>query len=180
MATRKIVLLAVAGVALSGCVFQRMDTGLRNLVGQDIHAAVNAIGYPNGQRQILGDTIYVWSTRSDATFIMPTTSTTAGMVGNVPIYGTTTSYQAVSGTYACTIEIAVDASNRIKRYEWKGNVGGCSSYANRLANVPAASVVSQPIVQLKADVRCKVPNQEAIGFFESAAKCDAAGGTVVR
>jgi hypothetical protein len=129
---KNIAIVALAALGLGGCVAQNMNAGLNNLMGQNIHAAVDRIGYPNDQRQILGDTVYVWGTSQNTVIPMSTMNTTTGMVGGVPVYGTTTSTNFVPVNFNCTIQIATTPDGTIKNWRWSGNMGGCSSYANAL------------------------------------------------
>jgi hypothetical protein len=127
-------ILAVVGLALglSGCLSDQMNTGLSFMVGQNIQFAVSRLGYPDGQREMLGDTIYVWSTSREVNLPMMTTSTTTGSVGTVPIYGQTMSTQFVPANFNCTIELGAGPDNIIKSWQWSGNIGGCMQYARAL------------------------------------------------
>ena len=124
-------MLLVAAV-LSGCVAENMNKGLQGLVGEDIHIAVARLGYPSTQRQMLGDTIYVWGSSQNAVMPLTTSNYTTGMVGGTPVYGTTTNTTLVPVNYNCTIQLAVDSSGIIKSWQWNGNMGGCAQYANSL------------------------------------------------
>jgi hypothetical protein len=131
MARRISALLFVLGL-LSGCVSQNMNAGLQGLLGRDIHVAVDKLGYPNQKRQMLGDTIYVWAISDTSMGVVPITDTTTGHVGSVPIAATTTSYVPTVENLHCEIELAVGANNIIKHWEWRGNMGACAGWANRL------------------------------------------------
>jgi hypothetical protein len=129
---KKLVVLVVVAFTLSGCVSQRMNEGLNNLMGQNIQVAVDRLGYPDGQRTMLGDTIYVWSASHNTMLPMSTTSMTSGSVGTLPVYGTTTNTSFVPANLNCTIQISTFPDKTIKSYQWSGNNGGCSPYANAL------------------------------------------------
>jgi hypothetical protein len=131
-AMKGMVIAIIASLSLCGCVAQRMDEGLRALLGQDIHEAVRRLGYPDAQRKMSGDTIYVWGTSRDEVLPMSTTSTTSGMVGSAPVYGTTTSTELVPANFNCKIELAVDSNSIIKNFRYTGNAGGCAAYARAL------------------------------------------------
>jgi hypothetical protein len=135
--TREIVMrrwmtCAVAAVLLTGCVGQRLEKGLNSLLGQPATVAVARLGYPDGEREIMGDKIYIWSTSHQAALPVTNTSTTTGSVGGVPVYGQTTGTAWVPVTARCTIQLAVDASGQIKHYQYQGNPMGCSGYARML------------------------------------------------
>ena len=100
---KRIVALLLAVISLSGCVGQHMDEGLSNLVGQNISVAVARLGYPDSKREMMGDTIYVWGRSQNSVMPMSNTSTTTGMVGGAPVYGTTTSTSYVPVNYNCSI-----------------------------------------------------------------------------
>ena len=90
------------------------------------------LGYPDGERQIMGDTIYIWSTSHNTSMPLVNTSNTTGMVGNVPVYGTTSSTQWVPMNFNCTVQFAVGPDSIIKGYKWSGNEGGCKGFARAL------------------------------------------------
>ena len=110
---KRIAAFVLAVLDLAGCVPQRMDDGLQSLIGQNIQAAVGKLGYPDGQRTMLGDTIYIWNT---------------GHQGALPIAGT-----VVPFSFNCTIQIATTPDGTIKQPQWAGNVDGCRGYATVLA-----------------------------------------------
>jgi hypothetical protein len=129
---KKLLVIAFLGL-LCSCVAQNMNSGLTYLLGQDIRVAVSKIGYPNEKREMLGDRLYIWGVKNTETAIVPVLSgSTNGYIGTVSINTTTTSMVPITNTYYCSIELAVDSNNRITHYEWRGNMGGCASYANRL------------------------------------------------
>ncbi|MFI4985894.1 MAG: hypothetical protein ACHQF3_00475 [Alphaproteobacteria bacterium] len=129
---RQAVLALITVLCLTGCVAQNINDGLNGLMGQNIQAAVARLGYPDAQRTMLGDTIYVWSSNHSAALPVTSTNTTVGTVGTMPVYGTTTSTEWVPVNYNCTIQIATDADGTMKHYQWSGNMGGCASYARAL------------------------------------------------
>lgn len=126
--------LILSALLLIGCVEPgpQIDSGLTLLIGQDIHAAIDRLGYPASQREIAGDTVYTWSTDRRTTMTLPTTHTTTGNVDGTPFYATTTGTEDIPLHFHCAIQIATDGVGKIKRYEWEGNRGGCGRYARRL------------------------------------------------
>lgn len=122
---------AFIAALLCGCGLS-MEKSLKPLVGQNIDVAVAKLGYPDSQRTTPGDTIYLWSTQTQSSARM-FTSTGGGMVGRVggdP--GMMNSYAGatVPLTAICNIRMAVDTSNTIKRYAWQGN--DCGVYLRAL------------------------------------------------
>jgi hypothetical protein len=118
--------------AVAGCTtFSQLEDGLNALVGRSESEAFNAFGYPNGQQVFGADTVYVWGRSRNTTMFLPQTKTTTGYVGTTPVYGTTTSTQAIPMNFNCTIKVIVN-SGIIKTWEYDGNMGGCESYIKRL------------------------------------------------
>lgn len=120
-------------VALAGCATTRLNDGLKKYLGHDVKEVVDRLGYPTGQRSVMGDTIYIWSQSENSTFPMPTTSRTTGQVAGMPVSGTTTGTEWVPMNFSCTIQIAVSDAGYIKNIQWEGNQRGCSSYANAIS-----------------------------------------------
>jgi len=122
----------IAGLSLGGCVSQNMDAGLQGLVGQDIHAAIARLGYPNSQRSVASDTVYTWSVSQTVTLPMTTGNPVFVTVGGVPASGLATSTSYVPVNYNCMIDLGAGANGIVKNYHWTGNIGGCSHYADAL------------------------------------------------
>jgi hypothetical protein len=116
---RRIVVIVLVTFGLTGCVPQRMNDGMQSLVGQNIQAAVAKLGYPDTQRTMLGDTIYIWSTSSQGGALAVAMSPTMSAV--VPL------------NFNCTIQIATTSDGTIKQAQWSGNADGCRGYASALA-----------------------------------------------
>ena len=144
---KKICLIVVTlGLLLGGCVFQQLESGLNKMTGEDISYAVRIWGYPNAKREMFGKTIYIWSTQSSGSMVLPTTtyqpgttSTTYGTVGNTTYSGTTytsgqtvTTYQTYNYNYNCTIELIVNSQGIIESWQYNGNAGGCGRFTRNL------------------------------------------------
>lgn len=127
------VFAGLLALALAACATRQLNEGLKGLMGQNIQTAVSRLGYPDGQRTMMGNTIYIWSGSHSAAIPLMTTSSTSGMVGGTPVYGTTTNTNWVPVNYNCTIQIATDSDGVIKSYQWSGNEGGCRQYANAIS-----------------------------------------------
>lgn len=125
----KITVLLLA-LLTSACATRHLTQGLQGLVGQNIQAAVARLGYPNGQREIMGDTIYVWSINRNVVLPMTNTTTSSGVVGGTPYYGTTSSPGFMPMQLACTVQIATTPDGTIKSFQWEGNEAGCRRYAS--------------------------------------------------
>ncbi len=122
-------LIGMTILLLCGCVESRMNNGLHTLVGHDIHDAMRIFGYPTGQRTVMGDTVYVWSSNGQMMMPMTTTSNAYGSVGNTPYYGTSNSTSFQPMATMCTVQLAVDTNGIIKSSQWEGNMAGCNRYA---------------------------------------------------
>ena len=133
MNTKKRLSLFFIATGLVGCATcGQLEAGLNALVGRPEQDAFSALGYPSGQQQFAGDKVYVWGQSRNATMFMPQTSTTTGYVGTTPVYGSTTSMQAIPMNFNCTIKVIVDGGGTIKTWEYDGNMGGCKPYIDRL------------------------------------------------
>lgn len=128
----KIAVIAIASLTLTGCMTARMNDGLNTMLGKPISYAVGRLGYPDGQREMMGDTLYVWSTNHQAVLPVYNASSTTGTVGGTPFYGTTSSMGLMRAQAYCTIQIAVTPQGLIKTYQWNGNPIGCRGYASAL------------------------------------------------
>jgi hypothetical protein len=113
------VLLMLGALGLAGCMQQRMNNGLQALVGQNIQVAVAELGYPDTQRTMFGDTIYIWSASGPGGAIALQTSPT--MTAFMPLRAN------------CTIQIATAPDGTIKQGSWRGNQAGCQPYMSQLA-----------------------------------------------
>lgn len=127
---KKTIITALFALFLAGCATAQLQKGLAGLLGQNIREATARLGYPDGQRQIMGDTIYIWSTTREAVMPYLNTTRTVGMVGNTPVYGTTSSLAFVPFQAACTIQLGAASDGMIKSYQWSGNQAGCEGYAS--------------------------------------------------
>ncbi len=130
---KKACLVLTVLAMLSGCAtFGQMEEGLNALMGKDAMVAFDVLGYPSGKQQFGSDTVYVWSVSSSGALVLPQTSTTYGTVGMTPVYGTTTYNQVVPVNYNCLIKLVADSNDRLVKWEYNGNIGGCRNYISRL------------------------------------------------
>lgn len=124
-------------VILSGCAtFGQMEDGLHGLIGQDVSAAVNVLGFPSSEREIAGMKLVEWGRSNSAAIMMPTTSTTTGYaqsgVRTATFSSATTSAVPMNLNFQCHIALQVDSNNVIRRYQYEGNLGGCAPYIRAL------------------------------------------------
>jgi hypothetical protein len=137
-----VVLLAAA--MLGGCsTFRHLDNGLTSLVGHHESVAFDALGYPTSAQQFGGDTVYSWVNTENGAIIIPQTETSRGRVGNKRATFTTTYNQAVPYNWSCIVKVITNDAGMIKKWEYKGNRGGCEYYAKRLKNYQFPLVLPQ-------------------------------------
>jgi hypothetical protein len=95
--------LSLVVALLAGCASEMMKSGTDRLIGQPLSAAIERLGFPTEERTIAGMKVYVW-----------TTST------------------ILEGTQSqCTIR-AIMKGDVIGSWDWEGNEGRCSGYAQSL------------------------------------------------
>lgn len=100
------VLAVLAAVPLAGCLtsISTISTGMNNLKGQPIGAAIAKLGLPNEEATIAGQKTYTWRT----------------------------SQIAGGDQYQCRIRVIM-AGDVIGSYEGRGDLGSCSGYAGKLS-----------------------------------------------
>lgn len=130
---KRSILSATLGVVLTGCATMgQLEEGLAQLVGLPEQEAFKALGYPDAKEQFGSDIVYFWGQTRSTIIFMPQTSSTISYVGNTPIYGTTTTTQAVPVQYSCTIKGITGSDGIIKTWEHNGSAGGCEPYIDRV------------------------------------------------
>lgn len=122
-------------LALTGCIAMTGDwlrDDLKAYKGHDIHELAAKIGFPAGEREIMGQHLYVWAT--DNTGLLPVTSLSSGFgnVGGASYSGFATTTSLHSVRFHCTLEIGVDAQGVITSAQFQGNNGGCRQYVRQL------------------------------------------------
>lgn len=109
-----------------------IQTGLERYRGHDARELAAVLGYPDSQRAVMGDIVYVWRTDQTAPIPNFNMQTTSGMVGSTPYYANTTESQPMYVHLQSTIEVSVDPNNAVKTYHLDGQGGACWPYANAL------------------------------------------------
>jgi hypothetical protein len=111
---REVLVAAAMALAASGCgrtPFPVLETELGILKGQPAKAVFDKLGDPNGNEEIAGEKVYVWSAANNNSF--------PGAAAN-----------AID--FECTVRVFVDKKQNISHYDFKGNVAGCAPFAHRL------------------------------------------------
>ena len=99
----RVVAIAIACIAVAGCVGDTIKKGMSPLVGQPLDAAIAKLGVPTSESTVANRKVYVWSTRN-----------------------------LVEGTeYRCQIRVVMNG-DVIGTFDWEGNNGGCQRYASML------------------------------------------------
>jgi hypothetical protein len=137
MKIRNALLVAAVSTLVTGCMtWGGFQERLGGLIGEPIDTAIDHWGYPNGERTIAGHHIYVWASNSTGVITLPQTTygtaTAFSKYGTATAYGTSTTYVPMAVNYGCQIELEVDMENRITRYSYHGNRGGCMQYYRQL------------------------------------------------
>lgn len=110
-----------------------LKAGLSALVGQDIHAAISRLGYPETQRTIPGDAVYRWIATNEYDLTAPRASTTSGYTAfGDPFFASSTTEETQHVSLRCTLDIATNADGKIAHYQWAGDVSTCGKYAEAL------------------------------------------------
>jgi len=118
---------ALLATLLCGCGLS-MDKSLKPMVGHNLEVAVAKLGNPNSQQAASGETIYVWSSTTQGSALMMPGTTGGGMtkLGSDPTVMSSFASALVPFAATCSVAMAVDATNTITRYAWRGN--DCSHY----------------------------------------------------
>jgi hypothetical protein len=117
---KRILLVFILFVMLTGCVSTHMNKGLQELSGKDIKTAFSVLGYPN-EKHVYGDeVVYIWSKKSPIAYYPAGRYTGKAQVSPV--------------SNDCTIRLVSDSRGKIKHCEWSGREQACQSYASKLRN----------------------------------------------
>jgi len=136
-------ILAATTLILTGCATEPppapmpnnwdvINAGIQRYRGRDVRELAAVLGYPDSQRAVMGDLVFVWHTDMNAPVPNFNTQTTTGMVGTTPYFENTTQSQPLLVHLQCTIEVATDENGAVKTYHLDGQSGACWRYANAL------------------------------------------------
>lgn len=106
---------------LSACASSPVGPGLQALQGKNIRTAIDHLGYPDYEQEIVGDKVYTWSTREIVTDVYPVATHHGRRGGGYR-------YVPDTYTYSCTIKIITDQNDVIKTSQAASRSGGCSTY----------------------------------------------------
>lgn len=121
--------ILIAPLLLAGCMTSRLEKGLGSLTGQPVSYAAAKLGYPDGERTIMGDHLYIWSTDHQA--IIPVATGSVGQFGGIGY--SQTNYGLMAARAQCTIQLKVSANDIVESWQYKGNRMGCRPYAHALS-----------------------------------------------
>ncbi|MGC1497815.1 MAG: hypothetical protein WA790_18570 [Sulfitobacter sp.] len=141
----------LCALLLSACTtFEDIDQGLSLLEGRPIDDLIGILGFPDGEQNIAGRKLVVWSSSQNVTTVTPVTNYSSGTANAYgtggyaygTYSGTTTSYVPSTVNYNCTIKVQIDRANRIVGHDFEGNIGGCERYAQAIRNALPSSTGS--------------------------------------
>lgn len=124
-------------VLLSACAssVEQLNLGLSQLQGQTVETAVQYLGYPDAEQDIMDKKVYVWDTSGTYRVDVPKTSTITTPGGKS---ATVTYNQTSYNSYACRIRLFT-SQGRVDAYDLQGDSAGCHAYAKQLEPLlPAA------------------------------------------
>lgn len=130
--SRATLMIVVLSVVSACSTFSDIEQGLSGFVGRPADHVFAALGFPEGEQRIAGQTVYVWGNAFSMTLPQTNTATTTGYVGTTPYSGTTSYTSSTTYNYNCTIRVMVDERNIVRRWDYQGNIGGCSQFASML------------------------------------------------
>ena len=119
-------------ILLSACAADPIGPGLQALQGRSIQTAIEYLGYPDNQQEIVGDTVYSWVDEGIYTDTYPITGTDYGRFEVDGRRGTyenrRQTYISEVNSYRCTIRAVTTEQDIIKHTEAKSVGQGCYRY----------------------------------------------------
>ncbi|MDC1341957.1 hypothetical protein N8222_09170 [Oceanospirillaceae bacterium] len=118
---KRIIVLGMLLTFVSACSggFGTMDRIMQSWEGATLDEVVSQWGYPSGQQEFNGRTIYHWD--RNATMTLPSSTTgTANVIGNTAYINTVT-YGGGSSNWACRRSLEVDENGGVVSWQWGGN-----------------------------------------------------------
>lgn len=124
---------------LSACATDTMKDGLPYLVGKPIQNAINYLGYPDDQKTIAGQDIYIWhyekTFTTTQTVYTPYSGTAYGMGGGMSYSGQASSVVPEVHNNYCNIRLIADKKGIVRHFDGEGNNGGCRHYADSVERI---------------------------------------------
>lgn len=109
---------------LSGCTtFEQMHNGLQMLKGRNIKVAFDVLGKPSYKKIEHDETIYTWSASESSVFV-----SSQGVSGKAAL----NHYQIAIEKHHCVIHLLADSFDDIIGWRYRGDLGGCKKYIDRL------------------------------------------------
>ena len=117
---------------LAGCAGEIIQKKMQPLIGFPVSHVFEKLGLPDAEDEVAGLKFYVWGTQASGSYPLPQYNT--GTIHSP--YGTSTysytTYLQHSYNEFCQIRVFVDSLDRVTTYDFKGNEGGCSVFADQL------------------------------------------------
>lgn len=134
----------LAALPLAACAsYERLDSGLNTLVGQDREVAIARLGFPDEQREIAGKDVFIWETGFrwyDRGGYYGGCSQRYGGIRSMSCVG----FAPSIASNHCQVRVIAEKSGKITDVDRQGDVGACQTFANRLqAGVPISGAAPQ-------------------------------------
>lgn len=107
---------------------ERMDHAVAFFRGQNARIAIERLGYPTSQREILGDTVFEWTTDRYDSLAVPTVGRTVGEIDGATYSGSTYGTAHIGVHVFCRIQLGTTADGQVKSTGWNGDERGCTPY----------------------------------------------------
>lgn len=121
-------------ITMTSCVSNEdINRGKQAFVGKPIKEAISYFGYPDNEKNIAGDKVYIWTNAYSQNLVLPNNTTTTGYVGGQYINATTYGTQVRQSNHQCILIMATSLDNTIKHVDYKGSLGACEKYMRMLA-----------------------------------------------
>ena len=106
---------------------------MQPMIGQPASNVFEKLGLPHAEGEVAGRKFYVWATQDSGSILLPQQNTGTIYSGYRTSTYTYTTYVPMAYNHACRFRIFVNPEDRITTYDFEGNEGGCSTFANRLS-----------------------------------------------
>lgn len=140
---------------LSACA-DTMKEGLPYLVGKPIQNAINYLGYPDDQRTIAGQDVYIWQQQRTSTSLktvsVPFTGNAYGADGGVNYSGEASTVVPVTRHDSCTIRLFADKKGTVRAFDEDSN-GACGHYSDALDQIIADAEKAKLPVDKSAELK---------------------------
>ena len=130
----KVAKAGILALLLVGCAGEIIQEKMQLMIGGPASDVFAKLGLPDAEGEVVGRKFYVWGTQTTGSYTVPqyNTGTIYSPYGGTSTYSYTT-YQQHSYNYLCKIRVFVDSQDRVTTFDFEGNEGGCSTFAQQLS-----------------------------------------------